>query len=127
MPAKETATVRVEAPIHPPLLGLDFWSTDAYIVELDGNSILLPAFHDAALTPGKHTVTVDVWKGPTGLFGVAPLLGKCRGQLPIDAEAGHAYIIKFKRDERAESLESIDSPTGVVLIRVPCVPRKNPE
>ena len=127
MPAKDTATVRVEAPIHPPLLGLDFWGTDAYIVELDGNSVLLPAFHDAALTPGKHTVTVDVWKGPTGLFGVAPLLGKCRGQLTIDAAVGHAYIIKFKRDERAELLESIDSPTGVVLIRVPCVPRKNLE
>jgi hypothetical protein len=125
IPPKETAVVRTEGLIHPPLLGLDFWSSELHIVELDGKPLLLSEFHNAELALGRHLITVEVWKGPTGMFGVAPLLGKCRGQVEIDAEAGKTYVVKFRRDENSEVLESIDGTTGAVLRRVPCAPRKS--
>jgi hypothetical protein len=125
IPSKDIAVVRTEGLIHPPLLGLDFWSSELHIVELDGKPLFLSEFHNAELAVGRHLITVEVWKGPTGMFGVAPLLGKCRGQIEIEAEAGKTYVVKFRRDENSEVLESIDGTTGAVLLRVPCVPRKS--
>jgi hypothetical protein len=121
-PAGDHATIRTEAPVHPPLLGLDFWSVEPRIVERDGSPVYLPPFHDAVLVPGRHTITVEVAKGPTGMFGVAPLLGTCRGKVQIDAAAGRSYGVRFRREQDGEVLEVSDRGTGAVLVRVPCVP-----
>jgi hypothetical protein len=121
-PSGDHATIRTEAPIHPPLLGLDFWSAEPRIVERDGTPAYLPPFYDAVLAPGRHTVTVEVAKGPTGMFGVAPLLGTCRGQVQIDAVAGRGYVVRYKREQDDEVLEVSDREAGAVLVRVPCVP-----
>ena len=124
MPTKETAVVHAEAFIHPPILGLDFWSTELYIVEVDGKPQYLPQFYNAELAPGRHSITVEVRKGPTGILGVAPLLGICRGQLEIDAEAGKTYIVEFKRESQSELLRGLDKTTGAVLFNAPCIPRQ---
>jgi hypothetical protein len=77
-------------------------------------------FSNQALAPGLHAVTVEVWKGPTGLFGVAPLLGRCRGRLAIDAAQEATYAIRFQRGDGGEFLQAVDLASGAVVDRVPC-------
>ncbi|HEX4885323.1 MAG TPA: hypothetical protein VFX05_14375, partial [Casimicrobiaceae bacterium] len=120
MATKEGAVVRTEAFIHPPLLGLDFWSTELHIVDVDGRPVFVPVFYNQALAPGLHAVTVEVWKGPTGLLGVAPLLGRCRGRLAIDAAPEAIYAIRFQRGDGGEFLQAVDLASGTVVDRVPC-------
>jgi hypothetical protein len=119
LPTKETAIVHLEGTATFPFVLLDFGSVELRLVELDGSK---NQFRSTVFTPGRHSITVDALQGPTGMFGVAPFW-KCRGQLEFDAEAGKAYIIKYKEEKESKELQFLDKTTGAVLFHAPCIPR----
>jgi hypothetical protein len=102
-----------------PFVLLDFGTVELNITELDGKR---PSFRSVNLSPGRHSVTIEVLKGSSGMFGVAPFLGKCRSQLEIDAEAGKLYEVELIKEKESEVLRFTDKKTGSILFNAPCIP-----
>lgn len=119
IPTKTTAVVSVQdAPALPGFL-VDFGSAELKIVNVDGKLLYGKI---SKLSPGQHSVCVEVLKGPTGLFGVAPFLGSCSGILDFTAEAGNEYHVACDRSKDPAELRLLDTKSGSVLAHAPCSP-----
>lgn len=116
---KDTAVLHVVRKLSFPFALLDFGTVDLNIADLDGKK---PIHRSVNLTPGKHSVTVEALKGPTGMLGVAPFLGKCHSQFEIDVVAGKSYKVELIREKEKEVFRLSDNISETILFDVPCIP-----
>ncbi len=118
VPTRDTAVVHLKQSITSPFVGVDFLS-----VELRAPALKTVGW-SATVSPGKQSISVLALKGPHGLFGTFPMLGRCSGLVRFDALAGNEYNIEFFRNEGSGALQVVDVATGFVVDHVPCKERK---
>lgn len=118
VPTHDTAVVHLEQSKTFPFVVVDFSS-----VELRTPALKMYRWA-ATVPPGKQSIRVLALKGPSGAFGIVPMLGSCSGVVTFDAHAGNEYKIAFFRDDGSGALQVVDVATGFVLDQVPCAGRK---
>ena len=115
MPTHETAVVRLRDSLTFPFVVFDFFSVELRSGGLPGGQ------RSSAVSPGRQAIWVEVIKGPHGLFGIVPFLGRCYGTVSFDARAGHEYVVEFLRNSEDGALQVTEVATGFVVDQVPCV------
>lgn len=118
VPTHDTAVVHLKHSKTYPFVVFDFYS-----VELRAPALKTTGWA-ATVSPGKQSIRVLALKGPSGYFGIVPMLGICSGVVTFDAHAGNEYNIEFFRNDGSGELQVVDVATGFVVDQVPCVGRK---
>lgn len=118
VPTHDTAVVHLKQSKTFPFVVVDFSS-----VELRTPALKMYRWA-ATVSPGKQSIRVLALKGPSGAFGIVPMLGSCSGVVTFDAHAGNEYDIEFFRNDGSGALQVVDLATGFVVEHVPCVERK---